>query len=517
MADQKVSAMTPISGFTGTELMPVVYAGNSVNYDATAAQMALYANGGGLTALEAAAGITTSQLNTCWPAYWAPRYGVDMTGNTDSTLSMNLAHSIGPPIIYPAGTVLFSNVVISKLPGGVVGASRYATVFNSTATANSAFLFNGTSGYYGPLLSGFQVNYTGTGYAIEVKSASSTYQIHGPRFLEVYTNVANNGIHLCAAPGARVAGCAMYGYTGFGLLVENPVDADSGDGTVIDTAFYGLTGSTQIMQYNGCMNRIIGCKVQSSGSGAGVVLNLNNVGSSSDLTIAHNSMEDLTQAVLIEQQVGATTTWGNIIVDANQMSEINQNYVYCNPTAGGFFGGIANGLTITNNVMSGPTGNSITAIYLDYINGQSLVSGNNIGGAWPYGTIATGIYIGPNCTAPITVGPNQIAGCTVRSVYPYFPAVAQVVPKDQQTGTTNITCSTSLGNGLYWGSATITFPTAFCWCSLQNGSVQITGALSGGGVSCYVYSASFTAIALVAVSTTNGGSVPVRWTMNGII
>ena len=160
-----------------------------------------------VNATETAASITASQLNLSYPFLDARRYKIDMTGATDSTTAMTLAHSMGLVVNYPSGKVKFSTV---SMPwGGIHGAGSSETVFNSTDLTTANLITVTVTGFppnsveyltaTGVKFEGFSI-YTSAGtktagYVIYA-SSSNPFAGQGSRFTDiVFYNMAS-GVYL---------------------------------------------------------------------------------------------------------------------------------------------------------------------------------------------------------------------------------------------------------------------------------------------------------------------------------
>ena len=353
---------------------------------------------------EIALGITP--VNPQVPFLNAVRYGVDMTGATDSTAAMTIAHSMGLPICYPAGTVKFSN--ISMTDGGIIGAGRGATSFITTdVTSDDCITVTGTNA--SPTFRDFNISPSGTrsgGYAITLAGNGSNMVLGAMMYRVLFTGFVNCVNHKQAYECSFIA-CQFQTFTGIGLNVDNQAHGDYGDSAVIDCMFGATSTATSIYQVASGGLRILSSKF--IGGNIHYQLNLGGSTNTSDLFINNCSFEQCVYAsIVLGRQSGATATFNNINIAGNQFVAPNGASYYIYSNNGSQWLANSNLISITDNLMGGA---AASAIYLDWINygPVSLVNNNINGVGTPTGP---GIYLGANFVNALTtkVGLNSIQG-----------------------------------------------------------------------------------------------------------
>jgi len=329
------------------------------------------------------------------------------------------------------------------------------------------------------------------------------------RFLQCVFNGYPNGISFVRASLWSVIGCNFYAYSADAIKVDNQNNADSGDSVVADCQFTspGNTSANSIEQVASGGLKVVGNKFNNAG--VHVFLNLG-ANSTSDLIIVGNSFENAHFSNIQLQRTSGSAVFQNVAITGNQIlaSSTSGNSAGIYTNNGAVF---INGLTICGNTIRVDDTGSANAIVVDYVT-NAVVGENTLIGSG--GASTAGILFGTHNTNA-KIGVNSITGFA-NSIN--APATTNVVASDFQNGTVNVTTSTALG-GLFSGTTTITFGTAFCSDfvpTLQNCSATITSTASGGIVAqCTAVSA--TQLFITVVGVTNGGSVPIQWRAGGVI
>jgi lysophospholipase L1-like esterase len=344
-----------------------------------------------VTSLETAAGITASQLNLLWPPYEARRYGVDMTGATDSTSALTLAHSTCAVINYPSGTVKYSTFTL-PCGGGINGAGEYSTIFSTTETGTANSITLSTSAF-APIFKNFTMQLATTksgGYAIAFSPATS--EIQNAEIYRVFFNLYPNAVDFVAASGWQMIACDVYGYTGTGVLINNTNNSDSGDSSITVTNFNspGNNAAIAVQQLASGGLRLTSDKFNNGGYG--YLLNMGGTTSTGDILIGNNSFENQYVAGIEMQRGSGTATFKNAEITGNQFqvnsSSGTSSAIYIADTSG-FFSNVS----ITGNVAKNYNTGSASTIYVDYVNSGNI-SGNTL-----LGNGGTSI--------PITLGPHN--------------------------------------------------------------------------------------------------------------
>lgn len=436
-------------------------------------------------------------------------YGADPSGTFDSTAAFQVAGATGKLIYCPAGTYLVSSG-ITITGGGLYGDGAYQTTIVTTDTAsNNVFNYTGAlAGTFRDIQFGIQTTKTG-GYAVVVGPASG--EVSAMRFLQCVFNGFPNCINFVAASLWSVVACNFYGYKGDAITVNNTNNADSGDSTIEACVFTspGNTNCNGVHQLESGGLRVVGNKFNDNGVHFLLDLGLH---STSDLLIVGNSFENAYFSAVQLQRTSGAATFGNVVITGNQflMSSAsgNSSGVYSNNGSA-----FLSDITVNGNSFAMVDEGNANCVILDYVT-NGLISGNVMGGNGS-GTNTCGTLLGTHNTN-VNIGMNTCSGLTNSANY---PSGTNVLPSVQQTGTGTVTTSTGLGS-LYEGTLTITFSTAFAADAvptLANCSVTITSEGGGGGVSAYCTSVNSTTLNITVVSVTNGGSVPIRWSVGGVI
>lgn len=452
-----------------------------------------------ITEAEISASVTPTYYE--YPSGNVLRYGADATGNLDSTQAFQSAGAVGILIHAPAGIYKVSSG-ITITGGGIVGDGAYLTyILTSDTGTNDVFKYTGAlAGRFENFQLGLETTKSG-GYGLVIGPA--TGEVSAMRLWQLVFNGMPNGVNFVAASLWSTLACNFYNFTGTAVNVNNTNAADSGD-SVLANCLFNSSNNSAI-----CINQVAsgGLKVignKFNNAGYHYLLDLGNT-STSDVLLVGNSFESANgSAIQLQLQVGSNADFNNVVITGNQFLNC-ANQIISNE--GSVF---LSGVTITGNVMRITNATGVS-ILLDYVN-NAIIDGNTLIGG---GGSTTGIDIGTHNTGQINIGVNSVSGYNQDMAY--TPAYGiNVSPSVFQTGTLNVTTSSSTGS-LFYGTATIAFANAFAiYPTLQNCSVTITNAASGGGISAYVTSVSPTQLFIAVVGTSNGGSVPVQWSVGAI-
>lgn len=475
--------------------------------------------GTGTVATTVASALTaqvTSIYNWMTPTQIADSQGY--FGSFDVTAAMNAAHATGNLIYYPDGVYKFSSGV--TIPGGgIIGAGAYRTIFNTTDTT-SATLISYTGSLPGRFENFLMQTQTGPGqkpggYSIVVGPAAG--EVAGMRYWQVTFSNIPNCINSLRASAWTMTCCNFYNFTGIGVNIDNQNNGQSGDSTIQGCIFTSpVTGTSTAIGINEVSSggiKMLGNKFNNLNYGYLMTLG-NIVGStnaSSDTVFIGNSVEGCaTAGVAFFRQGGATSLFANINVSCNQFFvQSTSGIAIYSSDSSGF---LSNFSACDNIIGIASTATSGIAINLNYIT-NCVASNNTIQAAVAGSTF--GIIMGSGTVGGRIAG-NQIRGCNT-SVS--ATTGVNLAAGDLQTGTTNVTTSTALGT-LFSGTGTITFPTTFCAATavnLADCNVYITTAGGGGGIAAYPISVSQTQLFFGVSGATNGGSVPVRWSVKGVL
>lgn len=440
--------------------------------------------------------------NPMWPFLDARRYGIDMTGATDSTVAMQRAHSMGLPVNYPPGLVQFSAITMPG--GGIVGAGIWQTTFQVNQTTANAITvnYNGSGNpVFGPTFSGF--NFTATsaqtsGYFIIIDPVDPTAQNNDARFynLRSSTSFIWGGIYFAQAFGWNIIGCEI-GAINNAIFIDNTVNADAGVASIVGGVVSTAAGGTCIHQVASGGLKVTGLDIL--GGDYGFLFDLSNTGNTSDLLFANCSIEGQAVAgIQLQRQAGSTKTFKNVSIVGCEF-EPRGYAIYTNDSSG-----FLSNLTIIGCTSDGFAGSN--GFYIDYVD-NVCVEGN----AMQAGAGGVGCQFGTHNTKA-RFGPTNSMDYTTSLI----PGNAKIIPGDLQTGTTTITTSATLGS-LFSNTATITFATAFAFApNLADCNVAMTTAGSGN-ISATVVSVTATQLVVQAVGTTNSTAVPVTWSVWGVI
>lgn len=451
--------------------------------------------------------VSVTPVYSWYAPYTAQRYGIDITGTTDSTAAMNLAHSIGVVITYPPGSVLFGASGSVTIPaGGIKGASRMQTILSSQDTsANNTILCTGTAAY---LFEDFEM-----GLAV-VKTAGAVIAIVGDGAgiggnLNIYTDF--NRCNFLGFPACisfvqaafwSVARCFFYECVGIAISVQDTTNIDGGDGIVGPGNVFTANNSTGFGVYwlTGGGLRVCGNKFL-SGNTAVAISPTAATGTTADFYIHDNSIENQsTGGVTIIKNSGAVAL-GNVQVYNNEIAIAGGSSITVAAVSGTF----VQQLSIYSNTIN--LSATSTAILLGNAS-NILIEGNLINGS---SGACNGITIQSSCTGG-RVGINSFSGTfgykvsnsstTVQSLYPTQVGVA-----------TSGAVSTAMGFA-FTTTGSVTFPLPY---SATDAAPIITATVTAGtgAISVIVTSTSNTGFAYTVVGAITGHAITFVWTAYG--
>jgi len=445
-------------------------------------------------------------------AYNVLNFGADPTGATDSTTAMNNAHATGQLIYYPAGTYHFVSGGVTIPGGGIIGDGAYQTYLYATDTG-SANCLNYTGGLAGRF-ENFQLLPLTTksgGYGIVVGPVSG--EVSAMRVFQIVINALPNGINFARASRWTVIACQFYTFSGDAITVDNLNDADSGDSCITNCDFENNVPGTNL-SCNGIRQiasgglKITGNKFNNLG--VGYLLDLG-THSTSDLNIVGNSFENFHFSGIQLQCISGAAFFQNVVICGNQFyghsSSGNSSCIYSNNVAQ-FLSRIA----VTGNIIFQSDTAAASGILLNNVT-VGIVEGNSLNAN--IGTATLGISLG-TLNADLKLGINF---CRFFTTNVSFGGSTPFVPSDYQQGTVSVTCSTAIGS-LFYGTATVTFPTTFNPVhapNLADCAIDLTSAGAGGGISATPLNVSPTQLFFQVISVTSGGVVPVQWAVLGIL
>ncbi len=350
------------------------------------------------TAQELAATITPT--NNQYPFLDARRYGIDMTGATDSTAAMQSAHSMGLPINYPAGTVKFTSITMPS--GGIVGAGYSATFFVVTDLTSTDSITcnanNAPQGNQGPVFKNFNITPSGSkagGFAIVVNPTVGITQ--GARFQDLHI-VSMSGINLVYAYACDILNCEIRGAP-IGIQINNAYNGDSGDSSIVGSFISAAALGTCIHYIAAGGLKITGSKML--GGSYGVLLDYLGSSNTSDLLVTGCSIESQTTAgIQLQRQIASAYHFGAPVIVGNEFEPANGAYAIYTADSSQFLFHIVIG---SNVVLGGATAGGF---YIDYVT-NATIDGNTITGS----TGSVGVTLGSH-NVNVLYGVNNIVGFT---------------------------------------------------------------------------------------------------------
>lgn len=415
-----------------------------LTYSSTAAPQAEYLYV--VAPAETTAGITVSQLNTAYPFLDARRYKIDLTGATDSTTAMTLAHSMGLIINYPSGVVKFST--LSMPWGGIQGAGSSDTIFYSTDQTTANLITVTCTGYppnskkfytaTGMNFSGFSIttsyggsSYTKTAGYVIYASSSDAFAGNASRFTDiVFYNMAS-GVYLnnITAPSfvSDVFGLASAS-TGTGISFGTPGAVDSGGMMIVNTYIGAGSGGYGVHHLPGGGVHITGSTID--GGLYSYYVDISGSVSTSDLYMVGNSFEGFKSAgIYFFAEGGNTSNFSNITITGNEFEIVDNGAtaMYAIEAASSPVGTFGN-ITIGNNVIADYDVHGGAAIYLDYVKiglvvNNSITATNGVG--LNFGTNNSVLSYGNNAifnnnsTTYVTPGNATAINAAPGTFYPY--------------------------------------------------------------------------------------------------
>lgn len=255
--------------------------------------------------------LTNSPINVKW-------YGAVGDGVTDDTSAMQAAHNTGSVVFYPEGNYVFSTLSIAS--GGIIGLSPYKTrLFTSNTGSADIITFTGGGSVTSPIFRDFSLTPISTktdGAGINFAPFSGEVAYANLSNIQVFSMPI--GIHFTAANNWSVTECKFVNYTTAGIIVENTVNSDSGDGVIANSLLNtGVTTGSGILQKSGGGVKVTGCKFNGGAYGYNLQFNSTSTG---DLVIVGNSIENCTQAAINFARTTGTGSFSNVVINGNQIA-----------------------------------------------------------------------------------------------------------------------------------------------------------------------------------------------------
>lgn len=271
-------------------------------------------------------------------------YGVVGDNSTDNTTALqNLFNNVsaGDAVYFPPGRYVIAGTVYLKkanvtLMGSnsnmsydyVAGAvDSTGSILVGTSTTNN-MLVDSAVGIHMERLSFINTSGAPTAGAGVKLANGGWFTMKNCNFRNFYNNmeVYNSAIW-------SITDCKFINPKSYGLYIENVVNPDAGDQSIIGTNFIATdTSATLIRQRSGGGLKIANCKFNSYNGGVGpypkICLDLNITGATAVLTVIGNSFENFRDyGVLI---LGNGATFEGIVISDNHFSayhEINGNFI----------------------------------------------------------------------------------------------------------------------------------------------------------------------------------------------
>ncbi len=321
---QRISAFSPITEAAATDSVVIVdvpnVPGGTKRIDAADLNKNLI-----ITAQEIVAGVTPPNL--LHEANNVLRFGAIGDGVADNTAAMNLAHSVGDTVYYPAGTYLFTNGVVIP-SGGITGDGQSETVLKSNDTT-SANLISYTGQFNSALdataniptfrdftLLGNLSKTAGAGIQVSPAAGESSYlEFRAATFANLPTD-----IDFVKASLWKITGCNFLAYTVAGIKVANTNDPDSGDsavegGCIFNTPF--TTGSG-ILQHSSGGLKVLGNKFL--GGKHGYEMALNASANTGILIFVGNSVENTDDKGIVLARASGSATFTFVNISHNEIA-----------------------------------------------------------------------------------------------------------------------------------------------------------------------------------------------------
>jgi len=447
-------------------------------------------------------------------------FGAVGDGSTDDTTAIqnaiNAMQGSGAQIYFPKGTYIVSSTL--NVTGGLsfYGESRYGVSIKWTSTTLTVISVN-TDG---------QVSFEKITFLGPVSAtAGNIITLTGPTqnlfsFVNdcTFTQGYNQFVTSSAADWT-ITNCVFNQYVGYGVYVSDTYNIDAGDSFIGNNCTFvtSTTTATGILQTSSGGLKIANNKFL--GGAYGYRMSYTNVGGSTvDLLITGNSLENQTVSAISFNRPSGTTIFGSVVIVGNQIAgqgtAVSYNWIGIGTDSN------ANWLSrfvVVGNLFLLPVGSgsvvfqglSFGALSSFIISDNQFISSQNPSGS------TYGISIGSSCSNG-TIGLNRFdvfgSGTWTKKIDNGSSSAVFVTYPVTQTGAPSVTCSTGYGS-LYTGTSAVTFSAAFdsvpvVTCSPNN---------VAGGVSAWPISVTTTGFTMVVVSVTNGGSGTTTWAASGVI
>jgi hypothetical protein len=306
-----------------------------------------------------------------------------------------------------------------------------------------------------------------------------------------------SGIHFLTAVSWCLNGCYIVNSRFAGALVENTLNADNGDGAIVNCTFDSVQPGTTYGIYQKSAGGVKVANTKIFRHTFGYKMNLDNAAATSILLISNCSIEMQTGKGIELDATGPAGEFLMVVISGNEFSTAPIGIA-----TAGTFDWLKN-VNIANNTFTLPSGG--TGIALNRGIGVNL-TGNNFTGT---GGASVGITLAATAQN-VDVGPNTFQNVATKI---YNVSASSNVYTTQQSGA--VSCTTSGGYGsLFSGTASITFPKPYASAPALKLCVVGGGA---GGVSAGYDSVSTTGATIRAFGITSGGVVTVQWVAEGVL
>jgi Pectate lyase superfamily protein len=355
-------------------------------------------------------------------------YGLVGDGVTDNTALFQAMHDALPPnssLFFPTGTYIFSGTVNITKSLLIRGMGRLQTMFNHSHATADLFNIQSDSPVIFERLT-LQGTVTKTaGAMIHLRGGASSGIPNGySRFYDLTFNNVWDGIKTEAAFGWIIDHSEFDDYRHNAIEVANTISADQGDSTITSTLFNTTkVGSVAAIHHTSAGGlRILNNKFL--GIARAYQMDLDPSAGTSDLQLAHNSIEVSADYAVLMQHASGVGTFLNVHIVGNQISFNTVAGVAIGP------GGWCGNLVIADNLFSQNVGAG--GVILNSGSNGNLVGNTFIAANAPYA-----INIAPACSG-IKASDNAFFGTfTARVAYGNNPP-ALIVQPDVYFGTVAI-------------------------------------------------------------------------------
>lgn len=447
--------------------------------------------------------------------------GVDKTGVKDSTAGMQLAHNTGKLVYYPAGTYTFSST-LTIASGGIRGDGTGLSVLNSTDVSTTDLIsFTGSDsgpGPHTPMFHDFTLQGTLTktaGSGITVNPSVSGNQSVLADFCNVTIIDVPTGFNFVAACYWKLRGCNVINYYHYGVNIQNTAVTDSGDQCISDCFFNtALTNPSNSDCYGINYQSGGGLKLTNTkilGGNYGLVVSFGASASTSDLFISNCSFESggngtIAGYAIFIGRVAGSSGFGNIVIVGNEFGFPNGVNIGLNGVTNFVAGLVISSNIIVSGLAAGMAYCLVLQGVIDFNIGPNVLQGVSAG--------CIGVLADANCTNG-NIAPQTYVGISNGGNRMQNSSTTTYVHGAPQNGTTSgIVCSTGYG-ALFEGTLAVNFPIAYG--EAPNFVDVAPSTSSGGAVAAYATAITATGFTIVAISATNGGTVPTIWHTEGIV